>query len=155
MKKMVPVTYASKSLLNLDNYSKERYKFLSNNCVALAKLLEERVPVDAHDQGHWMDHSSHSSCGTTGCALGWAACSHIISGLQHDEILGGLAFRPKINGQTTEWHEAGPRFFGRRAWGYIFTGPGSGRSRIGTINALYREAKRLCKLAGGKEDTDE
>lgn len=155
MKKMVPVTYTPKSLLNPDNYSKERYKFLSNNCVALAKLLEERVPIDAHNQGHWMDNDDHSSCGTTGCALGWAACSHIIPGLQHDEIFGGTAFRPKINGKTVDWYEAGPKFFGQHAWAYIFTGAGAGRSRIGTINALYREAKRLCKLAGGKEGNDE
>jgi hypothetical protein len=151
MTKLVPHTYANEKLINPNNDSWERLQFLSNNCVALAQLLEERVPAGAHDQGTWAS-PSNNSCGTTGCALGWAAMSHLVPGLQYDYLdwgpAGNVAFlRPKVNGKLVDWPDAGKRFFGRRAFNNVFTGVGVQRSRVGTIKALYKEAERLCEDA--------
>lgn len=152
MKQQTPTvlaTHADPRLLNLkagyfepeETYSAERLLFLSENCRKLADFLCT-VPDSDHNQHSWVYESEHSTCGTVGCAMGWAALSHVIPGLQY--LKQGGAYRPAINGKASDWVRAPISFFGTRAMEKIFQDIFAGR--IKTINRLYRESERLCEL---------
>lgn len=172
---LVRTTYANAALLDPDNESWQRYQFLSNNCAKLAAFLEG-VPDEDHDQNSFVEiHIPISkdefakldapqvfkSCGTTACAMGWAALSHIIPGLQYviqdDSAIyaqtdtAELDYNPTINGAEADWDDAADAFFGEHARETIFHQYGT---KAHTIKLLYAEAERLCTIARGLKHKD-
>lgn len=121
-------------LLDPKGCSKERYKFLSDNCIKLAEFLET-LPDSQHDQRVW---ATKSHCGTVGCALGWAAQIGMLEDLELENGPWNLKH------PAAGWMHAGNAYFGNQATNEIFLNVD--RNRIDTINALYNEARRLCSL---------
>lgn len=154
MSNTVPVTYAPEHLLDTNNHSAERYQWLSNNCVKLADFLCT-IPNNVHNQRMWTSRNEHHACGMRACAMGWATLSHIIPGLQYfhpnpntlSAIVGLM--NVAINGKLSQWYIAASSFFGEHALQRVFMN--TKRGRVATINALYREAERLCKIAREKK----
>lgn len=69
------------------------------NCKALADYLET-VPDKNFDMDTWLQ-VKNSSCGTVGCALGWAALGNIIPGLQWG--VKREAYDPKTGSIRVTW----------------------------------------------------
>jgi len=136
-------------LTDLSNESWERQKFLSDNCVKLAQFLED-LPDDNHDQRLWL---AVHSCGTVGCALGWAVNAQLLEGLDthpfkiltmrsdtEDRVVSTVVNRPRLS-----WEEVGVRYFGQTVFDQVFLNIDN--DRITTINALYDHARTLCDNA--------
>lgn len=104
--KLVPITYKEKAEFTEEDFRKH------------AGLLADKIvdlPKNRHYQGLWYQIPKDNACGTTGCALGIAALSHLIPGLQftvHVGICSELDIYPTINGREASWREAGIEFFG-------------------------------------------
>lgn len=95
------------------------------NRAALADLIEFGLTDAQFYMRSWTNNGDPTECGTTGCALGWAAMSRIIPGLGYKK-LGGLFNTPLVcNNDGTEpsqpgWAEAGQVVFGKEAYRDVF-----------------------------------
>ena len=131
------------NLLEIDNNSRERLKFLSNNCVKLAEYLEG-VPDERHSQARWLFPEGVSrGCDTAACALGWAVQGDLLEDVVTYPYDGMKV--PKLY----SWEALGYKYYGVQATHSIFLDTGA--SRIATINKLYKEAERLCEAAKAAE----
>lgn len=142
-----PITFASARNLFGDDW--DRARFYADNCETLANFLESK-PDEAHNQSVWTRPDDEAPCGTVGCALGWAAMSQIIDGLQYalmssacatDDIFARRQFVPTINGREAGWDEAGRAFFGQRVLNQVFLSTTLDKQQ--TIDTLRAEARRL------------
>lgn len=126
--RMVPVTFADPALLNGTAPAAEVRAFHARNCLALAERLAA-LPDALFNQGSWSS-PARNECGTTACALGWAALSHVIPGLQYlpDESCSGAQHAPTANGLKQSWYRAGRMFFGDRATDELFSRPNGSRA---------------------------
>lgn len=142
--KLTPFTFATIPT----KLGREMNLFHARNCEKLARIME-RLPREKHDQGELCNVDVQTGCGTSGCALGWAAMSGKFPGLQYGlsrDALGkptGYAF-PVINARRNIWDTAGSSFFGRKATNEIFASPILTRGTI--VQRLKAEAKRLRSL---------
>lgn len=127
-----------------------KYKTFSENCFKLANLLKH-VPKDAHDQGSWMEGNSRHACGTSACAMGWAALSGQFEGLSHAltpinprkdrhdsrEIDRAIAEEGEVctlGGKEMYIFEAAEELFGSQVTHYVFYD--TERNKARTIKAL-------------------
>ena len=133
----------------------------SVNLRKLASVLRS-VPTSHHDQGGWVGSEPKNECGTTGCALGWAAMSGQFEGLdwaiplvQKDfgpplswattseeaklALLRGHNAVPVLNGERTGWDGMGIRLFGSLAYHEVFMNLNASKSA--TIKGLLKAAK--------------
>ena len=76
----------------------ERRAFVIENHEKLIALMGEVDETD-HDQNHWAVTHQGASCGTSACALGWAALSQRFKGLQYARV--GGHWVPTLNGEVT------------------------------------------------------
>lgn len=148
----VPVTYAHRDLLDARDDDPRRQRFLARNMRKLAKLMR-RLPKERHDQGSFANSDGQHACKTTACALGWAAMTHLIPGLQYDfdqtDVWGdegeketNMRFvQPMMNGKKVDWDTAGAVFFGDEALHDIFWNPSLDRYTI--ADELERRANEL------------
>jgi hypothetical protein len=116
------------------------------NAAKLADFLENDIPVGAnHDNYNWVIGLKENLCGTSACALGWAALSNRFPGLQLGmsspltkektavKSANSSGYRLKImdnwervphsvlvNGKVSSWEIAGTSFFGEQVYGKVF-----------------------------------
>lgn len=147
-------------------------QFWASNCIKLANFLAAK-PNSAHNQSSWAERNDKAPCGTRACALGWAALSDILPGLQY-VIIGykdpsgervylsdylkelekeeqgfyNMAFYPAVNGNVNySWEQVGKMYFGSFVLDTIFLN--TSRNKKNTIAALrycakkYKSYKRL------------
>lgn len=110
---LVPITYRTKERFSFTDYRK--------HAALLADKIES-LPKERHRQNTWANIPEDNECGTTGCALGIAAMSHIIPGLQF-KAESSCTYKfvaPTIDGEATSWDEAGKVFFGNQVLWDIF-----------------------------------
>lgn len=138
--------------------SVEELQFFTANCRTLAAIMR-RLHDEQHEQRVWVLGNLNTPCGTRGCALGWAAMSGEIRGLQYSYPKGtkqGLSVYPVVNGERDSWIHAGVKFFGARACQYIFSnGELSKKGIINRLNALAAlydaKAEADAKVAAANE----
>jgi hypothetical protein len=156
-------TYCDPKFLDRRNITAEHLRFYAHNCRVLANYMDA-LPSSEHYQGTWVHDSIESpKCGTPACALGHAAFSNEIPGLQFgvngiDDIYQIVA--PVINGgrvggdghedATDAWPKAGPYFFGRAVQSQVFNNGGLSKTRVSQklrayANKYLRRAKKLEK----------
>lgn len=121
------------------------------NCFKLANILRQ-VPNESHDQGRWSGLSD-TACGTTACAMGWAAASGQFKGLTDMFTAANPLSRPgyeyvretlrmnnhtphgcMLNGEYVGYEVAGASLFGRIVHDKVFFN--MTRSKERTIAAL-------------------
>lgn len=134
---LVPVTFVDPTLLETGN-NMRRALFCARNCDALATLLE-RVPDERHNQRVF---TTKHGCRTVACAMGWAALSHVIPGLQYTHYLHNH-YVPTINGKRTDWLLAAAAFFGDYVTDMVFMNTTA--DKIDTIDSLREHARTLRK----------
>lgn len=121
------------------NMTLSRDQIIANH-EKLIKIME-RLPPEKHVQSTWGmikkdSHDQPDICGTTACALGWAAISKEIEGLDtelffstsSEDVVG--AYMPTINGRLSHWRQAGEHFFGPYTHGTIFISPRGSRDEV-------------------------
>ena len=127
----VPVTFATHK-----EFTEKEFRLHAG---LLADKIES-LPPRFHKQNSWVESPRNNECGTTGCALGIAALSHIIPGLQF-KIRSSSSFSkyfrvvPTANGKNMRdpdmpWNEAGKRFFGTTVTNRIFLQPDLSRANV-------------------------
>lgn len=169
MTQFTDYTFAKPHLLRrkegYDTYTditRSQLAFYATNCMKLANYMEA-LPEEQHDQGtyaHTKDKNGYDlqDCGTPACALGHAAYSNLVPGLQFGiALLRGLTSdqryeidasrylgenddrviaMPVINGGWTHWHSAGRYFFGYLAESLVFDQ--SAHSKFRVVQLLRR-----------------
>jgi hypothetical protein len=129
-----------------------------NNCRILAEEILPDVPDKHFNMEHFSDEGPKDRtnfCGTSGCAMGWAAMSGRIEGLQwcapkrkgegwattlRDADL-ELA-EPFYDDKQGSWGDGADKFFGMAASNYVFSA-----THINKAAAI----RRLLVLANGQE----
>lgn len=130
---------------------KIEFKAWANNCARLAEFLAT-VPDELHDQRNFVDftdgygydalckHDVEHACGTSACAMGWAAVSKQFDGLRYDYEING----PSINGHYIGWDEAADKYFGPYSMHGVFLSMGD---KADTIDRLTKLATTYCDMA--------
>jgi hypothetical protein len=141
--------------------SEEQAKF----CDLLADYLEDK-PDEAHQQNIWAVPNKKAPCGTTACAMGWAAISGIFPGLNYTikAIQGNTydhvylsAFPSRetlrhynlsspelacvLDGEVVDFDDAGTEVFGSCVTEHIFGNPDG--TRLEVIEKLRFAARKL------------
>lgn len=141
--KMVPVTFADPRLVSPLRYTfsthSERRQFYARNARLLADKLET-LPPGLHNQKSWTTCASNE-CGTTACALGWAALSHAVPGLQYMYDGSPGNYSPTVNGLPHTWESAGELFFGETIANDVFYDTGASLDEV--ITKLRERANSL------------
>lgn len=137
----VPITYAPVTKLIGDDTDDGRAEFLADNLRKLADFMEG-LPPRQWDQCDFGTAGEQHVCQTTACALGWAAMTHIIPGLQYEfrdpQHPHGSDVYPLVNGEKATWDAAGKAFFGEAAWDQTFS---TGQAGNGDIHALANQLR--------------
>lgn len=133
-------------LLKLSN-SKARYRFLINNHRKLIRIMKSLTP-EQHHQEIWAEDNHRSPCGTSACALGWAALSEQLPGLEWYKFRTdnrGMMYLPQINGgylgdaatadvntdtHQMVWEIAGLAYFGDGTFNTVFANPTHSKNRV-------------------------
>lgn len=87
----------------------------------LIKIMEA-LPIEHHDQAHWAYFEGEHpdlACGTSACALGWAALSGEIPRLSAYPNESNK-FMPLVDGRMIMWETAGALLFGVRTLNEVF-----------------------------------
>ncbi len=119
----------------------EKLRMYSNNCAKLADFLKT-VPDEKHNQATWVTNTLYQPtgtawyCGTTACAMGWAAVSKEFEGLRYDRNHGVT-----INGRESDWATASLDYFGRDVFYDVFLKAGTKEE---VIEKLYEKAGKFC-----------
>lgn len=147
------VTYAPKGMLDRPKDNPVRLRWFADNCEALADFMESLQP-ERHMQSTWNTQSTprarQNACGTAACAMGWAAFSQIIPGLQYtlsDAFACGAhpvtlpePFEATIEGEPYSFGYAGAVFFGDRVRAHIFNNGWLSKKQV--VELLRSYAKR-------------
>lgn len=132
------------------------------NCGKLADLIETSIPENRFYMGTWCEYDHE--CGTTGCALGWAAMSGQFEGLGvkyhrfnyetgktreatdckglrnlvrlSENKYDELDADPTLNGKSVGWNVVGEKYFGKFTYDYLFTGPGTSFNKAQVVEHL-------------------
>lgn len=83
------------------------------NRLTLAEFLENNITDAQFDMESW---TGVTACGTTGCALGWAAMAEVVEGLGYSES----QHAPVLCGEVRGWREVGEEVFGVEAFAEVF-----------------------------------
>jgi hypothetical protein len=130
--KFAPYTYVDENLLEMADTRKRR-NFVARNCEKLADFLENEITDNMHAQETWYALNGTSQCGTTGCALGWAAMSGLFPGMDY-AMPSAREVVPIINGEIKHFDDFGAQFFGDGAYGQVFYDTDMNRQE--TVQAL-------------------
>ena len=133
------------------NNTLQRYEFVLKNHETLISFLKD-LPPNKHDQGDWGTCDTQAAdhyCGTSACAMGWAAASGEIPGLGHclaksEEWRDRFkSVRPTVNGERSDWGRAAVKFFGESTLHGVFLRTDT--DLPATIDRLERRAEAIKK----------
>lgn len=147
-----PVTYAPEGMFERREDDPVKLRWYATNCDKLATFMASLQP-GRHDQGTWVSQSSSraaaNECGTAACALGWAAFSQIIPGLQYTFApYNKKSLLPTVDGEQVYWG-CGKKFFGEDVQLGIFNDGYLTKEQV--IKKLRAQAKEYREQAAREE----